>query len=171
MINEIFNKVLWFVGLVLLQVLFLNKMTVAGIATPLPYIYLLIIFNRNTPRWVLLLVGFILGLTMDSYTNLSGIHAAACVVLAMVQPVYMDLFIPRELQDERSLAPSVNTLRWMGFLKFVFICVLTHHFILIMLVFFSINDVMGIVMRVVGCTLLSMLVISIFAMLGVRKRN
>ena len=170
MISVVVNKILWFVGLVLLQVLLFDKMTLAGIATPLPYIYLLMTWNRDGTRWILLLVGFILGFIIDSFSNLPGINAAACVLLAMLQPLYLNIFIPRELQDERSLVPSVSTLRWDGFLKYAFFCILTHHIIVVLLEFFSMNDIGGMLMRLVGCTLLTMVFIVIFELLGRKKR-
>ncbi len=166
MIYDIVNQTIWLVGLVLLQVLLFDKITLAGIATPLPYIYLLITWNRDGTRWVLLLVGFILGLIIDSFATLPGINAAACVLLAMLQPVYLNIFIPRELQDERSLVPSISTLRWDGFLKFALFCILTHHFTVVILEFFSINDIGGLLLRVIGCTLLTLVFIAIFELLG-----
>ena len=99
MMYDVVNKTFWLVGLILLQALLFDKIIVAGIATPLPYIYVLITWNRDGTRWILLLIGFILGLIIDSFTNLPGINAAACVLLAMLQPVYLNLFIPRELQN------------------------------------------------------------------------
>ena len=171
MTYDFINKTLWFVGLVLLQVLVLNKITMGGMATPLPYIYLLITWNRDGVRWALLLVGFILGLVIDSFTNLPGVNAAACVLLAMMQPIYLNLFIPRDQQDERSLLPSVSTLRWEGFLKFALFCVLTHHSTLLVLEFFSVADIWGLVLRVFGCTLLTMFVILVFELLRKEGRT
>lgn len=171
MTYDVINKTLWFVGLVLLQVLVLNKITMGGMATPLPYIYLLVTWNRDGVRWVLLLVGFILGLVIDTFTNLPGINAAACVLLAMMQPIYLNLFIPREQQDEHSLLPSVSTLRWEGFLKFALFCVLTHHFTLLVLEFFSVADIWGLLLRVLGCTLLTMFVILVFELLRKEGRT
>ena len=170
MIYVVVNKIMWFVGLVLLQVLLFDKMTLASIATPLPYIYLLITWNRDGTRWVLLLVGFILGFIIDSFTNLPGINAAACVLLAMLQPLYLNIFIPRELQDERSLVPSVSTLRWHGFLKYALFCISTHHFTVVLLEFFSIDDLGYMLLRVLGCTLLTLVFIVIFELLGRKKR-
>ena len=171
MTYDVINKTLWFVGLVLLQVLVLNKITMGGMATPLPYIYLLVTWNRDGVRWVLLLVGFILGLVIDTFTNLPGINAAACVLLAMMQPIYLNLFIPREQQDEHSLLPSVSTLRWEGFLKFALFCVLTHHFTTLVLEFFSVADIWGLLLRVLGCTLLTMFVILVFELLRKEGRT
>lgn len=171
MIYDVVNKTLWFVGLVLLQVLLFDKITLAGIATPLPYIYLLITWNRDGTRWILLLVGFILGLTIDSFTNQPGINSSACVLLAMMQSVYLNIFIPRELQDERSLVPSVSSLRWDGFLKFALFCILTHHITIVALEFFSINDIGGMLLRVVGCTLMTLFFIVIFELLRRKERT
>ena len=171
MTYDVINKTLWFVGLVLLQVLVLNKITMGGMATPLPYIYLLVTWNRDGARWAILLVGFILGLVVDTFTNLPGINAAACVLLAMMQPIYLNLFIPRDQQDERSLLPSVSTLRWEGFLKFALFCVLTHHFTLLVLEFFSVADIWGLLLRVLGCTLLTMFVILVFELLRKEGRT
>lgn len=171
MMYDVVNKTLWLVGLILLQALLFDKIIVAGIATPLPYIYVLITWNRDGTRWILLLIGFILGLIIDSFTNLPGINAAACVLLAMLQPVYLNLFIPRELQNERSLDPSLDTLRWDGFMVFALFCVLTHHIAVVTLEFFSVNDIGGMLLRIVGCTILTMLFILMFELLRRKGRN
>ncbi|MBO7602712.1 MAG: rod shape-determining protein MreD [Bacteroidaceae bacterium] len=171
MINDVVNKTLWMLGLVLLQALLFSKITVAGVATPLPYIYLLITWNKDGTRWILLLVGFLLGLIIDSFANLPGINAASCVLLAMMQPVYLSMFTPRELQDERSLIPAISTIRWDGFLMFAFLCVLTHHITMVALEYFSINDLGGMLIRIVGCSLLTMAFILVFEMLRMKGRS
>ncbi|MCR4764823.1 MAG: rod shape-determining protein MreD [Bacteroidaceae bacterium] len=171
MIYDIVNKAFWFVGLILLQVLLFDKMTIAGVATPLPYIYLLISWNRDTSRWSLLLTGFFLGFIIDIFTNLPGVNASACTLLAMMQPVYLNLFIPRESQDEYALVPSITSLKWIGFLKYLVFCVLTHHLVVISLVFFSLNDVLGVILRVLGCALLTIFIILIFELLRRKQRT
>ena len=45
----------WFVFLVLLQVLVLNHVHILGYATPMLYIYYILILNAETPRKSLLL--------------------------------------------------------------------------------------------------------------------
>lgn len=171
MIYDVVNKTIWLMGLVLLQALLFNKITVAGVATPLPYIYVLMTWNRDGTRWIILLMGFILGLIIDSFSNLPGINSAACVLLAMLQPIYLKLFIPRELQDERSLEPSLDTLRWDGFLVFTLFCVLTHHTVVVILEFFSINDIGGMLLRIVGCTILTILFILMFELLRRKEKK
>ena len=166
---DIINKILWFIGLILLQVLLFDKVTLAGVATPMAYIYVLMLWNRDSTRWVLLLTGFALGIIIDTFENMAGVNASACVLLAMLQPVYLNFFIPRELQDEPSLEPSLKTLGWSGYLKYALFCVLTHHFIVLTLEYFSLTDVTGLVTRVLGCTALTLLVIMMFEMIKNRK--
>lgn len=167
MINDIINKILWFIGLILLQVLLLDKIILAGVATPMAYIYLLMLWNRNGIRWILLLTGFVLGIVIDSFENMPGVNASACVMLAMLQPFFLKLFIPREQQDEPSLVPSLKTLGWVGYLKYALFCVLTHHLMVLALEYFSLADVTGLVTRVVGCSALTLLIVMMFEMVKI----
>ena len=166
---DIFNKILWFIGLLLLQVLLFDKITLSGVATPMAYIYVLMLWNRDSTRWVLLLTGFVLGIIIDTFENMAGVNASACVLLAMLQPVYLNFFIPRELQDEPSLEPSLKTLGWDGYLKYAMFCVFTHHLIVLALEYFALTDVIGLMTRLLGCTALTLLVIIMFEMTKNRK--
>ncbi|MBO7417500.1 MAG: rod shape-determining protein MreD [Bacteroidaceae bacterium] len=162
---DVINKILWFIGLILLQVLLLDKITVAGVATPMAYIYLLMLWNRNGTRWILLLVGFVLGIIIDCFENMAGVNASACVLLAMLQPIYLNLFIPRELQDEPSVEPSLKTLGWVGFMKYALFCVFTHHLVVLALEYFALTDMVGMLTRIVGCMALTILVVLIFELI------
>ena len=59
----------WFVFLVLLQVLVLNHVHILGYATPMLYIYYILILNAETPRKSLLLQAFFIGLCIDIFSN------------------------------------------------------------------------------------------------------
>ena len=166
---DVINKILWFIGLLFLQVLLFDKITLAGVATPMAYIYLLMLWNRDGTRWILLLTGFVLGIFIDTFENMPGVNASACVMLAMLQPVYLNLFIPREQQDEPSLEPSLKTLGWNGYMKYALFCVFTHHLVVLALEYFTLTNVAGLVIRLLGCTALTLLVIMMFEMIKNRK--
>lgn len=70
------KKTLWLLVLTLVQVLILNHVHLFGFATPLLYIYFIILFQRNYPRWALLLWGFALGLLVDIFSNSTGVNCA-----------------------------------------------------------------------------------------------
>ena len=77
MFETFLSRLGWFVFLLMLQVFVFNHIHLFGYATPLPYIYFLLILPGNTSRWVYVLTGFALGLLTDLFTNTPGMAAAA----------------------------------------------------------------------------------------------
>ena len=74
----------WFVGLVLLQVLILNNIHIAGIATPFLYICFILKFPSGISRNELMLWGFCFGLMIDLFSDTPGMNAASTVLLAFL---------------------------------------------------------------------------------------
>ena len=70
--------------MVLLQVLILNNVHIAGYATPFLYIYLILKFESDVPRNVLMLWAFFLGLSVDIFSDTPGMNASATVLLAFL---------------------------------------------------------------------------------------
>ena len=77
------QKIVWFIGLVLLQALVLNSVHIGGYATPLLYVYLLLRFESDASRNELMLWAFFLGLLVDVFSDTPGMNAAAAVLLAV----------------------------------------------------------------------------------------
>ena len=164
MIINYLHKIGWFICLVLLQVLILNNVHIAGYATPFLYIYLILKFESDVSRNTLMLWAFFLGLTVDVFSDTPGMNAAATVLLAFLRPIFLRLFVPRDTLD--TLIPAVRT---MGiFLKYLVICVLVHHGMLLTLEFFSFAHIGTLLLRVVTSTLLT--VTCIMAVEGIRKK-
>ena len=82
------QRIEWFIGLVLLQVLVLNHMHINGYATPFFFIYFILKYNSGVSRNVLMIWAFLLGLTVDILGNTPGMNAAAATVLAFISPFF-----------------------------------------------------------------------------------
>lgn len=95
MINTLW-RLLWFVVLCLTQVLVCNQIHLFGYATPLLYVYFVISFARNYPKWAILLWSFALGLCVDLFTNTPGLSAASLTLIGALQPYLLELFVPRD---------------------------------------------------------------------------
>ena len=171
MVSDYINKTLWFIALVLLQVLLLDKMTLMGFATPLAYVYLLLIWNKGGSRIALLVMGFVLGLTIDMFENMPGVNASACVLLAMLHPILIKLFAPRDIQEEATIEPSVKTMGWAAFMKYAVFGVFIHHTVVLVLVFFSMSDLIGLLARIFGCSLMTLFFVIIFEMIRANKET
>uniref|UniRef100_UPI003FED4358 rod shape-determining protein MreD n=1 Tax=Phocaeicola sp. TaxID=2773926 RepID=UPI003FED4358 len=95
------KQTLWFLALVLVQVLVFNHIHVAGYATPFIYIYFLLMLNLDTKRNTLLLAGFLLGLVIDMFANTPGMNAAATTLLEFLRPWLISHIVPRDNTDDR----------------------------------------------------------------------
>ena len=102
-------------AVLIIQVLVLNNIHLFGCATPLMLVYVVMLLPANTPRWIPVAGGFVLGLLSDIFVNTPGVGAASLTLVGMVQPVYLHLFMSRESPDD--LVPSVASL---GFTKYAF---------------------------------------------------
>ena len=107
--------VLLFAILLLAQVLVLNHIHLFDCATPLLYVYVVLQFRRNYPRWGILLVSFLLGLLVDIFSNTPGVAAASMTFLGFLQPYVLAMFLNRD--SEEDLQPSMKSL---GFAKFFY---------------------------------------------------
>ena len=75
-------RILWFAGLILLQVLVLNYVHIHQFAKPLLYVYFILKLDSNTGRNQTMLWSFALGLCIDILSNTPGLNATASVLLA-----------------------------------------------------------------------------------------
>ena len=133
----IINYSVQFVLLVALQVLILNNVELAGYMNPYLYLIFLLILPANMNRTALLLIGFVLGFTIDVFENSGGIHASATLFLAFVRPALFRLIAgPGSIEIERM---NIRTLGVGRFMTLAAIAVFLHHFWLFMLEAFSFN--------------------------------
>ncbi len=102
-----------FLLLALLQGLVLNRIQLFGCATPLLYVYFVVMFPRSYPRWAILLWSFFLGLTVDMFSNTPGVAAASMTLIAFLQPYLIELFLPREPEaNQKASAKSLGVWRF-----------------------------------------------------------
>ncbi|MBK6818574.1 MAG: rod shape-determining protein MreD [Bacteroidetes bacterium] len=113
-----------FIVIMMVQLFILNdiviksSITLMGIPVFIPLIYplILLLLPVNTPHWLTMLLGFMVGITMDLFSNTPGVHASACVVLGYVRPYLLNLFFQQNIKE---LGDTVPTLFRMGFRSFL----------------------------------------------------
>ncbi|MCB0661809.1 MAG: rod shape-determining protein MreD [Saprospiraceae bacterium] len=93
------NITRWFL-LVLMQVFILKQMytntAVLEHLHLLLYPLFIILLPIRTPNVLVMLLGFVTGLTVDLFYDSIGVHAAAAVFAAFIRPLALGLFEPRE---------------------------------------------------------------------------
>lgn len=117
MVQKIFIRLGWFVLLLLLQVLLFGHIHLFGYATPMPYVYFLIILSLDTPRWLYLVSAFALGLAIDIFSCTPGMTSASLCAVALIAPWLLEKFRPSDKESE-DFSPSARSMKWGGFLRY-----------------------------------------------------
>jgi len=124
-----------FMLLVLFQVLVLNNIQFLGYINPYLYILFILVLPVQMPRWFLLILAFILGLTIDIFSNTPGMHAFATVFVAFFREGIIKLFT--NIEEGNNPTPSFHTFGVSAFVKYVVLIVIIHHTTLFLLEAFS----------------------------------
>jgi hypothetical protein len=137
----------------------------------IPIIYYLFILwlPFSVPRFWLLIIGFITGLTMDYLSHTPGLHAAACVLVAYLRPFLVNLLIPKDKSEFNYREPSAKTMGWAPYSLYVFILTLFHHGYLVFLEWLQAGNFLDFVIKVIATTGISMLLILTTEVLFPRK--
>lgn len=162
---EVIRQVFTFVILCIVQVLVLNHVNLFGCATPLLYIYFIMSFRRDYPKWGIMLWSFCLGLSVDIFSNTPGVAASSATFLGFVQPFIFSLFVQRDSPDD--MRPGIRTLGMARYVYFTLICVLVFNLLFFTLEAFSFFNWLQWLRNIGGSTVLTALLILAFE--SVRK--
>lgn len=168
MIIDWIKGIVIFILLVLFQVLILNGIPFLGLAVGFPYIYFIIKQPIGMNRNLLLILGFILGFTIDIFSNTPGVHAAATTLVAFSRRGIQSLFFAREDFDQE--IPKLSLLR-DAFVKYVIGMILLHHTVLILLESFSYSNPLMMGMKILGSSVLSFIFIMGFELVFNKKQK
>jgi len=146
-----------FIGLILIQVLILNQVQFSGFVNPYIYILFVLLLPLSSPRYLVLLLAFLLGFTVDIFSNSLGIHSFATVFVAYVRPFAVRLISNRE--EDRNDYPGLLQNNWRWFLSYVLIMVVIHHTVLFYLEVFTFSNFFETLFRVFLSTIFSIFVI------------
>ena len=146
--NKTVLQIIRFVILVLFQVLVINHIRLGGYVHPYVYMVFIMLLPFNTPKWQLLVLGFVLGLTVDFFTGTLGLHAGATTLMAFCRPSIISL-ISGNQKFENIPEPKLGPLDGMWFFRYVLCLVLIHHFALFFLESFSFRLIGQVLLRIV----------------------
>ena len=135
MLARLLYSTKWFVMLIALQVLVFNHIHIAGYATPLPYVYFLLILPSDTPRSALLMWG-----------------------IGFIRPALLHFFSPRD-KDDNAYLPSATEMRRSSFFGYVLVAVLLHEGIFFSLEAFTLYNWQELLINIATSSALTTLII------------
>ncbi|WP_303312297.1 hypothetical protein [Hymenobacter sp. BT730] len=128
-IGTIIIQLLRFALYLALQVFVVSRLApdgLFGLGWCFLYLGFLLFLPINTPIVLQLVLGFIMGISLDIFFDTGGVHAVASVLVAYLRPWVLRLLTPRDGYDA---ADSVNIHRmgWQWFVVYTVLLLGIHH--------------------------------------------
>ncbi len=168
--NNNLLQIIRFIALVATQVLVLNEIQFGGYFNPYIYILFIILLPLRTPSLVMIFSGFILGLIIDFYSGMMGIHTAATLFISYFRNRIIRLVLGVTENDFL----QVPGLRDLGIFRFVYyasVMILIHHTILFYLEVFSFHNTPDTLLRILGNSLISLVFTVVTLIIFERKKH
>lgn len=131
----VFQIIVRFILLVLLQVFVLDNIQFMGYINPMIYVLFVLSLPVKFPKWIALLLAFGMGFIIDIYSNTLGMHTFATVFLAFARNPIMNVIVT--FDEGVNPIPSFKTFGVSNYVKYVLASVLIHHFTLFLLESFT----------------------------------
>ena len=169
MSRTIFTTILEFILIALVQILLLNNIQLFGYMEPMLYIWFIILLPNNFPKWLVMILGFLMGFTVDMFSEQLGFHTATATFIATIKPMLLSWFTNHF--DNDTFVPSTREMGFANFLGFVSTIVLLHTTIFICIDTFSFSEILQMLLRILMSSLVSILLILISDALFMKSKN
>ena len=149
-----------FVWVVLCQIFILNNVQYNGYLNP--YYYIIFIISIQQSRVSSLLLSFILGLTIDFFSESHGIHTFACVLISYIKPFLFN--------SANQTSEDFNIMKFDLFFSRTILIVLIHHLTLFLLEDFELHNILSIIFKTLTSACFTMiLLIAHKAMISIKN--
>lgn len=169
MTKEILKYLLLFVILVVAQVVVFNHICLFNMAVPLVFVYFIIKLPVTlSVNWAMTF-SFLLGLTVDIFSNTQGMNALACTILASSRGGLLHLYFPRE-DDMTNPEPSLRTLGPAVYMKYLITSVTVYCTLFFMIEAFTFFNWTLMLLRIVASSALTFIILLTFDSLTNKSR-
>jgi cell shape-determining protein MreD len=170
--SSLLRYIIRFALLILVQVFILyNIPPLHHYFTPLLYFVFILWLPFTIGRSSLLIVSFLTGLVLDFFTKTPGMHAAACVLIGYLRPFIINLIVPQQGAEFNYREPSATSLGNMQYIIYVVVLTLLHHGLLFTIQAFQFGNILYILFKTLGTSIISFILILIVEIIFSRKQK
>jgi rod shape-determining protein MreD len=153
--SALFLNIFRFILLLAVQIIVFNDMNFMGFVSPYPYILFIILYPVNGNKSGLLAASFFLGLIMDMFSNSSGFHTTACIILAYYRP-YLFKFAFGLSYEYQTI--KLNDVLTPERFTFLLLAVVIHHITLFTLEAFKFTLILDILLRTLLSSIFTLII-------------
>ncbi len=165
--NQIFIQTIRFLALILAQVFIFNRMDLFGFINPYIYVLFILLYPVISNQTQFIFISFLLGLSLDFFSDSGGIHAAACVTAAYVRPFFLKFAFG--VSYEYNTVKVSNTQFGSRLLYFTLL-ILIHHLVLFSLEIFDLNNTLFVLKSALFSSIFTILLCMVIMVIFSRKK-
>lgn len=158
MVNRVIGYILMFILLVLLQVVVFNQICLFNVAVPYVFIYFLFRLPLNINLNLLFLLSFLLGFTVDIFSDTLGMNALACVIIAALRKPIYTLFGPKD-DDKEINIPAINKIGYSTFILYSGTLTFMYCSLISVIQSFTFSNFGFLIVRTIASTILTLIII------------
>lgn len=138
-----------------------------------PYLYMLFILwlPFKMGRRTQLLLAFLLGLALDSFTQTYGLHSVPCVLIAYLRPFLIKSLVQQEDVELNYEEPSVQSMGFAPYYTYVTILIFIHHILLFFLQALQTGGMVYFIVKTLFSTAISLILVLLTELLFSRKQR
>lgn len=168
--NRLISNTLRFILLIFVQIFMLKNIVLYDLNVPYLYILFVLLLPFETPNWLLFLLSFLLGLTVDLFNDTLGLHAASCTILALVRILFIAITVQKDNYDSDP-EPSFGEMGFRWFFFYALTLTLIHHFFLLNFEVFKFSEIPSTLSRVILSSLFTLTLIFVSELLFFKKKQ
>ena len=170
MIRSGIAQIIFFFVYVLVQVMLLKNLVLFDSAFCFLYVAFILLLPFELSVTLTILVGFIVGFTVDIFYSSMGIHAFATVLMSYLRNYWLSVITPQGGYDVGN-SPTIATNGVQWFLVYAIPLVFIHHFVLFFLEASGFDMFWFTMLKVMGSLLFTMTVIIFLQFLVPQRRK
>ena len=156
--------------LLFIQVFLLKNLALYNLPMAYPYILFLLLLPFGIPNILLFALAFVTGLCIDAFYDTPGLHAAACVILAFVRILFINITVSKEgFDNEPEPTLSAMGVRW--FLAYSVTLTLVHHFVIFAIESFSLSGLQYFIGRFLASSFFTIILMLISGLIFFRRKE
>ncbi len=160
MIRLITTNTIRFIILTLLQIIVLNNIGLYNMVNPYIYVLFVLLLPIEIPIYLLLILSFLSGLSIDIFSNTGGIHAASTTLMAFCRPLVLTLITPRGGYEYQTV-PNMRNMGFRWFILYSGFLVILHHLCLFTIEIFRFSEFGTTLLRAIASSIFTLVLIII----------
>ena len=146
-----------FITLILLQILVMNNINLFGYLNPMIYLLFLLLFPFYLNQTVYIFLGFLMGLSIDLFSQGGGAHTIASLTICFIRPAIIGVIFGFKTKVQSLTIRDEPRIR--NKILYVLLFVFLHHLIYFVSVYFNTENTIIIIKHTLTTSLFSILLI------------